>query len=80
MLCKAHMADIEAEVMTLRASGKQVNVMGIARQMFREQYSTGNYILRDVPSELWDAAKRKAFNDGVSLRELILEAVQEYVK
>lgn len=80
ILCKVHMDDIDAEVTALRAEGKQVNVMGIARRMFREQYSTGNYILRDIPAELWDRAKQRAFDDGVSLRELILEAVDKHLK
>lgn len=80
LLCKAHMADISAEVDALRAEGKQVNVMGIARRMFREQYSTGNYILRDIPAELWDKAKHRAIDDGMSLRELVLEAVEKYLK
>lgn len=79
MLCKAHYADITAEVEKLRSEGKQVNVMGIARQMFREQYSTGNYILRDIPSELWDGAKDRAHGEGISLRELILNAIQAYL-
>ena len=80
ILCRAHMADIEAEVTALRAEGKQVNVMGIARRMFREQYSTGDYILRDIPQELWDRAKHRAIDDGVSLRELLLEALELRLK
>lgn len=80
LLCKEHFADILAEVETIRAEGKQVNVAGIARRMFREQFSTGDYILRDIPAELWDAAKHKAVDDGTSLRELILDALQTYLK
>jgi len=79
LLCRDHYHDISAQVDQLRAEGKQVNVAGIARQMFREQFSTGNYILRDIPKELWDAAKERAFKDGVSLRELILTATQTYL-
>jgi hypothetical protein len=79
MLCKEHYADISAQVEAIRAVGSQVNVMGIARQMFREQFSTGDYVLRDIPKELWDRAKQKAFKDGISLRELILTAIQEYL-
>ena len=74
LLCKEHYADISAQVDTLRAEGKQVNVMGIARGMFREQFSTGNYILRDIPSDLWERAKTRSFEDGVSLREIILQS------
>jgi hypothetical protein len=79
MLCKEHYADISAEVEAIRAEGKQVNVAGMARRMFREQYSTGNYILRDIPSELWGRARQRAFSEGVSLRELTLKAIQEYL-
>ncbi len=80
LLCKAHYADILAEVETIRAEGKQVNVSGIARRMFREQFSTGDYILRDIPAELWNEAKHRALDDGVSLRELILDAIQAHLK
>lgn len=79
LLCREHFADILAQVEALRSEGKQVNVMGIARQMFREEYSTGNYILRDISKELWDAAKHRAVDDGVSLRELVLNAIQIYL-
>lgn len=80
LLCRAHMADISAEVEQLRAEGKSVNVMGIARRMFREQYSTGNYLLRDVPAELWQSAKQKALGENKDMREVILELLQKYVE
>jgi hypothetical protein len=80
LLCKEHFADISAEVDKLRSEGTQVNVMGIARRMFREQFSTGDYILRDIPKKLWDEAKHTAIEDGISLRELILEALQKHLR
>jgi hypothetical protein len=79
LLCKEHFADILAKVEQLRSEGKQVNVSGMARQMFREQYSTGDYILRDIPKELWDTAKHRAIDDGISLRELVLTAIQTHL-
>lgn len=79
LLCRDHYHDISIQVEQLRSEGKQVNVAGMARQMFREQYSTGNYILRDIPKELWDNAKQRAFDDGVSLREIVLTAVEKYL-
>jgi hypothetical protein len=79
LLCREHFADISAEVARFHAEGKQVNVAGMARKMFREEYSTGNYILRDIPRELWDAAKHRAIDDGVSLRELVLTAIQAHL-
>jgi hypothetical protein len=66
-------------VEALHAERKQVNVAGIARQMFRDQFSTGDYILRDIPSELWDRAKHRAIDDGISLRELILQALEKHL-
>ena len=79
LLCKAHMADIEAEVASLRADGKQVNVAGIARRMYRESNGSNTYLLRDAPDDLMTAAKRKAFEQGISLRELILDALRAYL-
>lgn len=79
MLCKEHYTEINATAQKALSQGKQVNIMGIARQMYREQYSTGNYILRDIPAELWDKAKHKAVDEGVSLREIVLSALEKYV-
>jgi len=80
LLCREHLADVEVEIKKLRSQGKQVNVMAIARRMFREEHSAGDYLLRDIPEKLWLDAKHRAVNDGVSLRELILEAVERYLK
>lgn len=79
MLCKEHYADISAMAEELHAQGKPVDVTLIARKMFREQYSTSGYLLRDIPSELWDRAKHRAIDEGVSLRELILVALESYL-
>jgi hypothetical protein len=80
LLCKEHFADISAQVEQMHAEGKQVNVMGIARRIYREANDTGNYILRDVPAELMNAAKHKAIDEGISLRELIMDALRQYLK
>lgn len=78
LLCRDHYADISAQVEILRADGKQVDVTKIAREMFREQFST-TYLLRDIPDELWDRAKHRAVDDGVSLRELVLTALEKHL-
>jgi hypothetical protein len=41
---------------------------------------TINYLLRNIPVELWDRAKHRAVDDGISLRELILRAIENYLK
>lgn len=79
LLCRAHMADILVEVEAIRANGKQVNVAGIARRMYRDTNGANTYLLRDVPDDLMTAAKRKAFEQGISLRELILDALRAYL-
>ena len=45
-----------------------------------EQIDTVNaYPLRDIPTDLWNAAKHRAVDEGLSLRELILKALGEYL-
>lgn len=78
-LCRECAADVEIEIGRLRAEGKQVNVSYIARKMFRESCTQGGYKLNDIPTELWDKAKHKAINKGITLRELILQSVQEFI-
>jgi hypothetical protein len=79
LLCRECAADVEIEIERLRAEGKQVNVAIIARKMFRESCAPGGYLLRDIPKELWDRAKHKAIDKEISLRELILQAVSEFI-
>jgi len=79
LLCRECAADVEIEIQKLREEGKQVNVAIIARKMFRESCAPGGYLLRDIPQELWDKAKHKAIDKGLTLRELILQAVKEFI-
>ena len=72
--------DVKAEIDKLRAAGKPVKTLQIARRIFRETHSAGNYLLRDVPEELWGRAKHRAVDDGDSLRDLILKALIAYLK
>jgi len=78
-VCRKCEPDVKAEINRLQAEGKPVSAIAIARSIFRETYSAGNYLLRDVPEDLWTAAKHKAVDKGMNLRELILDAVREYI-
>ena len=80
MLCRTCHVDVQAEIDRLRSSGKPVNAIGIARTMFREAHSAGDYQLRDIPQELWDKAKHKAIDEGGSLRDIILQALRAYLQ
>lgn len=50
-----------------------------ARQTYREQHSR-SYLLRDIPSELWNRARHRAIDEGMSLRELIFVSIQHYLE
>lgn len=41
---------------------------------------TSNYLLRNIPQELWDRAKHRAIDDGDSLRDLVLKAINGYLQ
>jgi len=79
LVCRICEPDINAEINRLQAEGKPVNALAIARNIFRETHSAGNYLLRDIPKDLWIAAKHKAVDKGMDLRELILDAIREYI-
>ena len=79
-LCATCDPKIRVEIDSLRAAGKPVDVSRIALALFRAENSVGSYLLRDIPTELWDAAKHEAINKGISLRELLLDALRAYIK
>jgi hypothetical protein len=78
-VCRSCEPDVTAEINRLRTEGKLVSAIAIARSIFRETHSAGNYLLRDIPEDLWIAAKHKAVDKGMDLRELILDAIRKYV-
>jgi hypothetical protein len=78
-VCRSCEPDVKAEIDRLQAAGEPVRTIAIARSLFRENHSAGNYLLRDIPEDLWNQAKHKAIDKGMDLRELILDAVREYV-
>ncbi|MDD5353047.1 MAG: hypothetical protein PHS93_07810 [Candidatus Omnitrophica bacterium] len=39
-----------------------------------------NYALRDVPEALWIRAKHVAIDEGITFRQLILNAIEKYVE
>jgi len=79
ILCRTCLPDVMGEIERLREEGKPTDALTIARQIFRQTHSAGSYLLRDIPAELWIAAKHKAVDEGLSLRELLLKALQAYL-
>lgn len=78
-LCRNCAPDVKAEIDKLRSQGKPVNAIQIAKRILRETHAGGNYLLRDIPDELWQKAKHRSVDDGDSLRELILNALYAYL-
>ena len=42
-------------------------------------YGVNAYFLREVPSDLWRKVKAKAALEGVTVREVIIRLLREYV-
>jgi hypothetical protein len=80
LLCRQCEPAISAEIAILRAAGRAVNVAHIAHRIYKETNSGGNYLLRDIPQELWDKAKHRAVDDADSLRDIVLKALHAYLK
>jgi len=78
-LCRTCAVDVKAEIDTVRSQGKQINALGIARKIYRETFSTGNYMLRDIPADLMNAAKQKALDESSSVRDIILKSLRLYL-
>ena len=79
MLCRTCDAEIKPEIEVLREAGKPVNVLQIARKHFKENYSGGTYMLRDIPKELLNAWKMRAIEDQGNQRDIVLAALSEYL-
>jgi len=80
IVCRTCKPDLQAEIEKELMKGNSVNAIRVAKRMFRENYSDGEYLLRDLPTELWKKAKHRAVDDGDSLRDLILRALYSYLK
>ena len=39
-----------------------------------------SYLLRDIPDELWHRVKVRAAMDGLTMRQVLLDALEEYAK
>jgi len=48
-------------------------------RIWEDTMPTTNYIIRDIPPELWKAVKIKAVQEGRPIRELVLELLERAV-
>jgi len=78
LLCRTCGPIISQEITRLREEEKPVNVLHIAMRHFREVSDPQAYPLRDIPGDLWTAAKHAAVEEQMSLRELLLDALRRH--
>ncbi len=79
LICKDCAVDVRKEIDRLKSENKTVNVKHIARKLFKAEHSAGNYLLRDIPAELWQRVKHRAVDDGDSLRDLVIKSLYKYL-
>ena len=68
------------EYMMTYNDGEKLDARHIARRMFRETNGRINFLLRDIPADLHEAAKSHAAAQGITVREYILLAISERTK
>jgi hypothetical protein len=68
------------EYMRAYNDGETLDARHIARRMFRAANGRINFILRDIPAGLHEAAKNHAAAQGLTVREYILLAISERTK
>lgn len=79
LLCRQCEPAVSADIQNLRSKGKPVNAAHIAHRIYKETHSGGNYLLRDIPEDLWRKAKHRGADDGDSLRDVVLKALYAYL-
>lgn len=62
------------------AWGRARDAHYVARNMLRERGGTTQLLLRDLPAPVVKAFKRRALDEDVTVRELFLAAVENYLK
>jgi hypothetical protein len=80
MICRQCDPDVRAEMDRLRAEGTPVHVIAIARRLFRQVNRGSDYVIRDFPADLREKAEARAGQDNDSLREVILRALEGYLR
>lgn len=79
LLCEKCAPNVNKEIDKMRAEGKPVNAVHIARKIYRENNGTDEYLFREIPSALWSQAKHRAVEDKDSLRDLLIKALYQYL-
>ncbi|GAJ03942.1 unnamed protein product [marine sediment metagenome] len=79
VICRSCFGELQIVIAKLRAEGRAVEGLRIAREGFNETYTGGDYLIRDIPEELVNKALMRADKDGDSLRDVTVKAMQAYL-
>lgn len=74
VLCNEHYPVLLERLEAARVAGQPADATKEARALLRE--TAQDYILRDIPADLWRSAKIAAAERGVSLRDLLLDSLR----
>lgn len=73
LLCRRCAPLVEAEIETLRSAGKPVSAPRIAARM--RQGDLTDYLIRNIPADLWQRFQGAAARRNMTARELLMEAI-----
>ena len=75
LICETCRPILMERIDSARPQGRTVDATKEARAMLRE--TSQDYLLRDIPADLWTQAKHAAVDRGVSLRDLLLSGLRK---
>jgi hypothetical protein len=78
-LCPDCETQYNRELSKLLSQGKPCNPRHIARKIFRKNNPDHRYLLRDIPSHLWQQLKFTATKEDEPVRAVIFKAVHLYL-
>ena len=79
VLCETCAPEIRAELERRRKDGITPNALYIAHKRLRAR-GTKEHMIRDVPAEWWKQVQHRAIDEGTKVRELVIKAIDEYLK
>lgn len=74
LLCRRCHPIVLERIEAAQLAGKTADAAKEARNLLRE--TAQDYLLRDIPAELWQQARHASVDRGVSLRDLLLAGLR----
>lgn len=74
ILCRNCAPEVESEIQAVRSAGKPVSAARIAAKM--RKATLHEYILRDIPPELWERVQAVSARRGQTAKDFILDSIR----